>query len=175
MCIFTWPWTNESCSQQCLRLWLVLHRCGLGESIYRRNGRRPPWGKESNPESGARDAETISSNWQSSLSDPARRQVVGLKSFIFCNVESSIPLLNFNTCLLWKPACRASNLSFFLLHFPPFVPCAQAVFYQKPDRGWAIDTSWHTAAWSIFFIHLDIFVAKRKQGLGTLSIHLGFH
>lgn len=50
-------------------------------------------------------------------------------------MESSIPLLNFNTCLLWKPACQASNLSFFLLHFPPFFLALRLSFIKTQTEG----------------------------------------
>lgn len=91
----------------------------------------------------------------------------------FLNVESTIPPPAFNTCLLWKPACWASNLCFFFLTFLLFpAPCS---LLSHTDRGRAIDTSWQAAAWRIFFIHPDISSAKKKQGLGTCSIHFGFH
>lgn len=84
------------------------------------------------------------------------------------------PPSNLNTCLLWKLACSASNLYFFSssLSSSLLAPCS---LLSHTDRGQAIDTSWQAAAWSIFFIHPDISSAKKKQGLGTCSIHFGFH
>lgn len=85
---------------------------------------------------------------------------------------SSPPQPTFNADLLWKPAGWASNLSLFFLTLPRFLALWRSFI---KNRGWASDTSWQAAAWSVLFIHLDIFSAKKKQAWGTCSIHFHFY
>lgn len=62
ICLFTCVWTRQSCSQRCLPLWSILHRCCLQESTYGRNGRRPFL--KVILKVGARGAKNISCIWQ---------------------------------------------------------------------------------------------------------------
>lgn len=101
------------------------------------------------------------------------------KMFCFWNNLVSVRGIHHPPSNFWylsplKASLVSIQFVFFLLHFFSLSLCSGCLL-SKTDRGSAIDTSWQIAAWSIFFIHLDIFSAKNKQGLGACSIiHFGF-